>query len=125
MLKAIVIGNVGVVKFHQSGSTQVLSATVASNERRGTKTFTNWVTLKFWGERAAKLKDSVKKGRKVYAEGRPEAEAYARKNGTPDAIQTIHVEGDFLFLDAAPESVKKGKKSPPPTGEEGNNETPE
>lgn len=107
MLKTTVIGHVGSAKFHKSGETKTLTATVASNERRGEKTYTNWVTLKIWGERAEKLKDIVKKGRHVYAEGRPEAEAYARKNGTPDATLVVHVEGDFILLDPAP--AKEGK----------------
>jgi single-stranded DNA-binding protein len=110
MLKAVIIGNIGSAKFASFNDTKVLTATVASNEKRGEKTYTNWVTLKFWGERAVKLKGIVKKGRKVYAEGRPEAEAYARKNGTPAASQVIHVEGEFLFLDPIPPTA--GETSP-------------
>lgn len=103
MLKTTVIGNVGTApRFTKSGETKVLSFTVASNEKRGEKLYTNWATLQIWGERAEKLKDLVKKGRKVYAEGRPVAEAYAKKNGTPAATLVINVEGDFLLLDPAP-----------------------
>ena len=109
MLKSVVIGNVGAAKFVKSGETKLLTATVASNEKRGEKLYTNWVTLKIWGERAEKLKDLVKKGRKVYAEGRPEAEAYAKRNGTPAATQVIHVEGDFILLDPAPAKPEEKK----------------
>lgn len=109
MLKTIIIGNIGSAKFAKVKETKILTATVASQERRGEKTYVNWITLKFWGERAEKLKDLVKKGRKVYAEGRPEAEVYTKRNGTPAANLIIHVEGDFHLLDPKPKEESNTK----------------
>lgn len=111
MLKSQVIGNVGSAKFHKSGESKVLTVTVASNERRKEKVHTNWVILKIWGELAERLKGVVVKGRKVYAEGRPEAEAYAKKNGTPASSLVIHVDGHFELLDPPPKSVVDAKEN--------------
>lgn len=119
MFKAIITGNVGSVKLAKGTSRDedspaftVLNFTVASNSTTSKgKTVTNWVSCKLWGARADGLAPHLVAGQQVLVEGRPEARAYASKNG-PKADLVLHVE-KLEFLGGKP-----GAKNETKTGTE-------
>jgi single-stranded DNA-binding protein len=108
MLEATLTGHVGSVKFvAPQGKQQVLNLNIACNRRVGEKEYTDWVSAKLWGDRAAKLKDHVTKGARLLLKGRPEARAYQKGDGTPGAELILHV-SELEFLS----SKAKGAEEP-------------
>jgi single-strand DNA-binding protein len=88
MLKASVIGNLGSdpeLRYSPSGQA-MLRMNVASNYRARTpegewQDRTEWVRCTVFGQRAESLSSLLKKGMRVYADGRLEARPWADRNG--------------------------------------------
>lgn len=98
MVKLNIIGNVGSVKLYQAeGKPSVLNFDVASNRRVGGKEQTDWVACKVWYERAEKLADHVTTGTLLFVEGRPEARAYKRTDGSIATELVLHAT-EVVFL---------------------------
>lgn len=72
-------GCVGRVKLVTNDKGSVLNINLASNRKIGETQYTDWVSLKVWGERAVKLAPYITKGTRLYVEGRPEARAYKKR----------------------------------------------
>ena len=97
LLETTVVGNVGSSRFVNAGPTQVLNISVASSRKFGDREFTNWVSVKIWGERGAKLAPFIQTGAKILFRGRPQAKGFQRKDGTVSAELVLHAdEVEFL-----------------------------
>lgn len=98
MFETTIIGNVGSVKFvNTGGKMPVLNVSLASSRRVGENQYTDWTSVKIWGERAEKLKEHITKGMKLLVRGRPEAKGYKRDDGTVAGELVLHV-SEFEFL---------------------------
>ena len=92
MLKCMVIGNIGgdpELKYAASGSA-ILRFSVASNGRRRTQVgewedATTWCRVTILGKRAESLVEHLKKGTRVYCDGKLEARPWSRSDGSPEA----------------------------------------
>lgn len=88
MLKLAVIGNLGndpEMKYAASGS-PVLRFNVAANYRTRTESGewvdkTEWVRCTVFGQRAESLSNLLKKGQRVFVDGRLEARPWTAQNG--------------------------------------------
>ena len=97
MFESIVIGNVGTVRFVNSGKTQVLNFSLAASRKLGDTEYTDWASVKVWGDRAERLKEHIAKGMKLLVRGRPEAKGYKRDDGTVAGEMILHAnEIEFL-----------------------------
>lgn len=103
MIKLQVIGNLGkdcIVK--EVNGKNVINFSVAHSERYkdaqgNQKERTTWVECAYWTDRTA-VAQYLTKGRTVYAEGTPEADAYTNKEGQAAAtlrmrVQTVQLLG--------------------------------
>ncbi len=103
MIKLQVIGNLGkdcIVK--EVNGKNVINFSVAHTERfkdsqGNQKERTTWVECAYWTDRTA-VSQYLTKGRTVYAEGAPEADAYTNKEGQAAAtlrmrVQTVQLLG--------------------------------
>lgn len=103
MIKLQVIGNLGkdcIVK--EVNGRNVINFSVAHTERYkdsqgNQKERTTWVECAYWTDRTA-VAQYLTKGRTVYAEGAPEADAYTNKEGQAAAtlrmrVQTVQLLG--------------------------------
>jgi len=103
MIKLQVIGNLGkdcIVK--EVNGKNVINFSVAHTERfkdsqGNQKERTTWVECAYWTDRTA-VAQYLTKGRTVYAEGAPEADAYTNKEGQAAAtlrmrVQTVQLLG--------------------------------
>ena len=103
MIKLQVIGNLGkdcIVK--EVNGKNVINFSVAHTERYkdsqgNQKERTTWVECAYWTDRTA-VAQYLTKGRTVYAEGAPEADAYTNKEGQAAAtlrmrVQTVQLLG--------------------------------
>ena len=96
MIKLQIVGNLGadcIVK-EVSGRT-VINFNVAHTERfkdsQGQpKERTTWVNCAYWTDRTA-VAQYLKKGKMVYVEGAPEAEAYTNRENQPAATLRLRV----------------------------------
>ena len=96
MFEATIIGHVGSTKLH-TGATPVLNVSVAASRRVGEREYTDWVSVKIWGERAQKLAVHITKGMRLLVRGRPEPKGYLRQDGTPAGELILHAnEVEFL-----------------------------
>lgn len=92
MLKASVIGNIGAdpeLRYAASGS-PVLRFNVASNGRTRTpdgewQDETTWIRVTVVGKRAESLQNLLRKGTRVYVDGRLEARPWTGQNGQINA----------------------------------------
>lgn len=96
MIKLQVIGNLGrdcemkeingkhVINFNVAHSEKFKDATGNLKER------TTWVNCAYWTDRTA-VAQYLMKGKTVYVEGAPEAEAYTNKEGQPAATLRLRV----------------------------------
>jgi len=103
MIKLQIIGNLGAdcIQKEINGKT-VINFNVAHSEKfkdaqGNPKERTTWVNCAYWTDRTA-VAQYLTKGRTVYAEGSPEAEAYTNKEGQPAAtlrmrVQTVQLLG--------------------------------
>lgn len=98
MLITTITGFVGSSKYvHARGKTQVLNVNLASNRRVGEREYTDWVSVKIWGERAEKLANHITKGMHLLVIGRPEAKGYKKTDGSAAGELVLHVsELEFL-----------------------------
>lgn len=114
MFETIVIGNVGSCKFvNPAGKMAVLNISLASSRRVGETEYTDWTSVKVWGERAIKLQEHVAKGMKLLVRGRPEAKGYRRDDGTVAGELILHV-NDLEFL--SPKQRPEESENDPSTG---------
>ena len=98
MLEVKVTGNVGTCRLvTAAGKSPVLNVSLATNRKIGDREFTDWTSVKIWGERAQKLAPHISKGTKLLITGRPEARAYKSSDGTAKAELIVHAnEIEFL-----------------------------
>jgi len=102
MIKLQIIGNLGkdcIVK--EVNGKNVINFSVAHTERykdsQGIqKERTTWVECAYWTDRTA-VAQYLTKGRTVYAEGSPEADAYSNKEGQPAATLRMRVQNVQLL----------------------------
>jgi single-strand DNA-binding protein len=102
MIKLQIIGNLGkdcIVK--EVNGKNVINFSVAHTERYkdsqgNQKERTTWVECAYWTERTA-VSQYLTKGRTVYAEGSPEADAYSNKEGQPAATLRMRVQNVQLL----------------------------
>jgi single-strand DNA-binding protein len=96
MIKLQIVGNLGgdcILK--QVNGKNVINFNVAHTEKfkdsQGSlKERTTWVNCAYWTDRTA-LAQYLKKGKQVYVEGSPEAEAYTNKENQPAATLKLRV----------------------------------
>lgn len=84
MQKITIIGNIGAdaeVKNLQSGK-QILSFSVGVSEKRNGQSETTWYNCTGFSENHVKLAQYIKKGNKIYIEGKPAARAYLANDGS-------------------------------------------
>ena len=102
MIKLQIIGNLGAdcIQKEVNGKT-VINFNVAHSEKfkdaqGNLKERTTWVNCAYWTDKTA-VAQYLTKGRTVYAEGSPEAEAYANKEGQPAATLRMRVQSVQLL----------------------------
>jgi single-strand DNA-binding protein len=85
MQKTVIIGNLGQdaqVKTTQQGA-QYLAFSVAVSEKRNQQEVTTWFSCSGWGERfLGAIVPHLKKGTKVYIEGKYQPSLYTQQDGT-------------------------------------------
>ncbi len=102
MIKLQIIGNLGkdcIVK--EVNGKNVINFSVAHTERYkdsqgNQKDRTTWVECAYWTDRTA-VAQYLTKGRTVYAEGSPEADAYTNKEGVAAATLRMRVQNVQLL----------------------------
>ena len=108
MIKLQIIGNLGkdcIVK--EVNGKNVINFSVAHSERYkdsqgNQKERTTWVECAYWTDRTA-VAQYLTKGRTVYAEGTPEADAYTNKEGQAAATLRMRVQSVQLLGNAGSE----------------------
>lgn len=116
MLKATVIGNIGSdpeVRYAASG-TPMLRMNVASNYRARVdgewRDRTEWVRVTVFGARAESLSQHLKKGMRVYCDGRLEARPWSDQQGNVRAGLEMTA-SDVEFF--SPRATEDGHGRPP------------
>lgn len=105
MLEITLTGSVGSSKLvTTAGKSSVLNVNIATNRKLGDREFTDWTSVKIWGERAEKLAPHVSKGMKLLVSGRPEARGYTAADGTAKAELIVHA-NEIEFLSAKPKDA--------------------
>lgn len=96
MIKLQIVGNLGAdcIQKEVNGK-NVINFNVAHTERfkdgqGNLKEKTTWVNCAYWTDRTA-VAQYLKKGKQVYVEGSPEAEAYTNKDNQPAATLRLRV----------------------------------
>ena len=96
MIKLQIVGNLGAdcIQKEVNGKT-VINFNVAHTEKfkdaqGNLKERTTWVNCAYWTDRTA-VSQYLKKGKQVYVEGTPEAEAYTNKENQPAATLRMRV----------------------------------
>ena len=97
MIKLQIVGNLGkdcIVK--EVNGKNVINFSVAHTERfkdstGNLKERTTWVECAYWTDKTA-VAPYLKKGKMVYAEGAPEADAYTNKENQPAATLRMRVQ---------------------------------
>lgn len=108
MIKLQIIGNLGkdcIVK--EVNGKNVINFSVAHTERYkdsqgNQKDRTTWVECAYWTDRTA-VAQYLTRGRTVYAEGSPEADAYTNKEGQAAATLRMRVQNVQLLGGNSPE----------------------
>ncbi len=97
MIKLQIVGNLGAdcIQKEVNGKT-VINFNVAHTEKfkdaqGNLKERTTWVNCAYWTDRTA-VSQYLKKGKQVYAEGSPEADAYTNKENQPAATLRMRVQ---------------------------------
>lgn len=102
MIKLQVIGNLGKdCIVNEVNGKKVINFSVAHSERYkdsqgNQKERTTWVECAYWTDRTA-VSEYLTKGRTVYAEGTPEADAYTNKEGKVAATLRMRVQNIQLL----------------------------
>lgn len=102
MITTTITGYAGFVRLvpaNAKNKSAVLNINLATNRKVGDREFTDWVSVKVWGDRAAKLAPHISKGSHLLVVGRPEARAYKANDGTPKAELVVHA-NELEFLSA-------------------------
>ena len=114
MLKGIVVGNIGSDPElrYSAGGTATLRFSVASNGRVRNQAGewqdeTTWVRVTVFGKRAESLQNLLKKGTRVYADGRLEARPWTGQNGQVNAGLEL-VASDVEFASSRPNGASDG-----------------
>lgn len=119
MNKALIIGNAGKdpeVRGLQDGGV-VANMSVATSERwkdKNTgeqKEVTEWHRISVWGKSAEFVRDYIKKGAKVYVEGKIQTRKYTDAGGVEKYSTEIVVQGfngKVMILDSKKESGAEG-----------------
>lgn len=119
MLKATIIGNIGGepdMRYSASGS-PFLRFNIASNYRTRTpegewQDKTEWVRVTVFGQRAETLSQYLKKGSRVYVEGRLEARPWTDNQGQIKAgLEVTAMDVEFM----SPREQDGGQMRPPNT----------
>jgi single-strand DNA-binding protein len=116
MIKLQIIGNLGkdcIVK--EVNGKNVINFSVAHTERYkdsqgNQKERTTWVECAYWTDRTA-VAQYLTKGRTVYAEGSPEADAYSNKEGQPAATLRMRVQNVQLLSNNGTEGTNAGNSN--------------
>ena len=116
MIKLQIIGNLGkdcIVK--EVNGKNVINFSVAHTEKYkdsqgNPKERTTWVECAYWTDRTA-VSQYLTKGRTVYAEGSPEADAYSNKEGQPAATLRMRVQNVQLLGTNSPENASPNQQS--------------
>lgn len=116
MIKLQIIGNLGkdcIVK--EVNGKNVINFSVAHTERYkdsqgNQKERTTWVECSYWTDRTA-VAQYLTKGRTVYAEGSPEADAYSNKEGQPAATLRMRVQNVQLLSSNGNEGTTAGNSN--------------
>jgi single-strand DNA-binding protein len=99
MNKQLLIGNLGKdpeVKATQNGK-KVATFSLATSEKRGGEEQTTWHNLVLWEKLADLAEQYLKKGSKIYAEGRTVHRSYQDKDGQTKYITEVVV-SEMKFL---------------------------
>ena len=84
------------VKTSKNG-TQFVTMRVASNEFFGGENVTTWVSVIWYGDRAVRMSEYMKKGVQIMAVGKPKASTYATKSGEIAIDETLYADNvDFV-----------------------------
>ena len=118
--KVMVAGTLGAdpeVKQLQSGQS-VASFSIACNERYKDKQGnqvdkTEWVNIVFWGNRANVIQQYVRKGSKIFVEGKLETQSWDDPNGGGKRYKTQVVGSDFKFLGGKQDDSQDGQPNQP------------
>jgi single-strand DNA-binding protein len=118
MLKASVIGNLGAdpdMKYLPSGS-PMLQMNVASNYRVKSQAgnwtdATEWVRVTVFGKRAETLSGMLKKGMRVFVDGRLEARPWTSRDGTLHAGLEL-VASDVEFFSQRNDDSQPARQRP-------------
>jgi len=108
--KISIIGNLGAdpeLKYTTDGKPR-LEMRVATNERRKSASGewedkTTWYRVIMFGERSVKLAEWLRKGRKVYAEGRLQVDLYDSKDGEKRVALDI-LASEVVVVDRNPDA---------------------
>ncbi|MCX6640916.1 MAG: single-stranded DNA-binding protein [bacterium] len=117
--KVMLIGNLGrdpELKATASG-TQVTTFTLATNRRYKDKSGefqeeTQWHNIVAWGNQAEFIASYMKKGSRVYVEGRLTHRSWDDKDGQKHYMTEVVLE-HFVPLDAPPEGARTGARREP------------
>lgn len=102
MIKIQIIGNLGKdCIVNEVNGRKVINFSVAHTEKYkdsvgNPKERTTWVECAYWSDKTA-VSQYLTKGKTVYAEGTPEADAYTKKDGTPGATLRMRVQNIQLL----------------------------
>jgi single-strand DNA-binding protein len=118
--KVMLIGNLGrdpELRATPSGQS-VTSFSLATNRRFKDKNGewqdeTQWHNVVAWGPRAETITNYLKKGSRVYVEGRLTHRSWEDQDGQKKYITEV-ITDNFVFLDAAPEGGRGDREPIPP-----------
>jgi single-strand DNA-binding protein len=116
--KISIIGNLGAdpeLKYTADGKPR-LEMRVATNERRKAaggdwEDKTTWYRVIMFGERSVKLAEWLRKGRKVYAEGRLQVDMYDSKEGEKRVALDI-LASEVVIVDRNPDADSGAPRAP-------------
>ena len=116
--KISIIGNLGAdpeLKYTADGKPR-LEMRVATNERRKAaggdwEDKTTWYRVIMFGERSVKLAEWLRKGRKVYAEGRLQVDLYDSKEGEKRVALDI-LASEVVIVDRNPDADPSAPRAP-------------
>lgn len=97
MIKLQIVGNLGKdCIVNEVNGKKVINFSVAHTERYkdsmgNPRERTTWVECAYWTDKTA-VSQYLTKGKTVYAEGSPEADAYTKKDGQPGATLRMRVQ---------------------------------
>ncbi|MFA6472549.1 MAG: single-stranded DNA-binding protein [Candidatus Latescibacterota bacterium] len=132
--KVMLIGNLGAdpeIKYTPNG-TAVANLRIATSDNRKNKDGeweerTEWHRVVMYGRQAELCKDYLKKGSKVYIDGRLETRSWEDQNGQKHYATDI-VGNNLILLDARPQGQGAGPNDAPsgkkPSAGRGDNQVP-